>query len=238
MTKETEFTQQNSERAIQAASLVSIGRVNLQSKASIRAGFFSTACSKSPEKCPKSWRIKRRLFGEHSISLTAKTLSNTLDFGHKLTRLKEPQELAELQSEFVSRQSQAFSDHTKELSQKIKSGTEKMANLGSRGDSQTISGGRKSAEQPITAVLRGSGTRSWQKSAQQNERPRKTVDLAGRYREIGISAVVAALRCQEENRSALRQQKKNNSKQSTSGREMLGPVRHARKKSSFKEFGH
>ena len=35
------------------------------------------------------------------------------------------------------------------------------------------------------------------------KRPRKTVDLAGRYREIGISAVVAALRCQKENRSAL-----------------------------------
>jgi len=50
------------------------------------------------------------------------------------------------------------------------------------------------------------------------KRPRKTVDLAGRYREIGISAVVAALRCQEENRSALRQQQKNNSKQSTRGR--------------------
>jgi hypothetical protein len=28
------------------------------------------------------------------------------------------------------------------------------------------------------------------------KRPRKTVDLAGRYREIGISAVAAALRCQ------------------------------------------
>jgi len=50
------------------------------------------------------------------------------------------------------------------------------------------------------------------------KRPRKTVDLAGRYREIGISAVVAALWCQKENRSALPQQQKNNSKQSTSGR--------------------
>jgi hypothetical protein len=29
------------------------------------------------------------------------------------------------------------------------------------------------------------------------KRPRKTVDLAGRYREIGISAVAAALRCQK-----------------------------------------
>jgi hypothetical protein len=53
------------------------------------------------------------------------------------------------------------------------------------------------------------------------KRPRKTVDLAGRYREIGISAVAAALRCQNEkkpdDRSASRQQQ-NDSKQSTSGR--------------------
>jgi hypothetical protein len=31
------------------------------------------------------------------------TLSNTFDFLHKLVRMKDPQELAQLQSEFVSR---------------------------------------------------------------------------------------------------------------------------------------
>jgi hypothetical protein len=45
------------------------------------------------------------------------------------------------------------------------------------------------------------------------KRPRKTVDLAGRYLEIGM-----ALRCQDENRSASRQQQKNNRRQKTSGR--------------------
>jgi hypothetical protein len=50
------------------------------------------------------------------------------------------------------------------------------------------------------------------------KRPRKTVDLAGRYLEIGIGAVAAALRCQDENRSASRQQQKNNRRQKTSGR--------------------
>jgi hypothetical protein len=34
------------------------------------------------------------------------TLSNTFDFLHKLVRMKDPQELAQLQSEFVSRQAQ------------------------------------------------------------------------------------------------------------------------------------
>jgi hypothetical protein len=64
---------------------------------------------------------------DHSTSLTEKTLSNTLDFGHKLTRLREPQELMELQSEFISRQSQAIADQAKELGQKIKKGTEQLA---------------------------------------------------------------------------------------------------------------
>ena len=60
---------------------------------------------------------------EHSTSLIEKTLSNTFDFGHKLARLSGPQELVELQSEFVSRQSQAIADQTKELGQKLKNGT-------------------------------------------------------------------------------------------------------------------
>ena len=64
---------------------------------------------------------------EHSTSLTEKTLSNTFDFGHKLARLREPQELLELQNEFIARQSQAFADQTKELGQIIKEGTEQLA---------------------------------------------------------------------------------------------------------------
>ena len=45
------------------------------------------------------------------------------------------------------------------------------------------------------------------------KRPRKTVDLAGRYREIGISAVAAALRCRSEKKPDDRSlQQKTNSK--------------------------
>lgn len=55
------------------------------------------------------------------------------------------------------------------------------------------------------------------------KRERKTVDLADRYQEIGISAVAAALRCQKEKKpddlSAWRQQKENSSKRSIGGPE-------------------
>jgi hypothetical protein len=128
MTKETEFTQQNSERAMQAASLGMNWARELTEQSLNQSGLFLDGMFKVTRKMSEELEDQASAIREHSISLTAKTLSNTLDFGHKLTRLKEPQELVELQSEFMSRQSQAVADHTKELGQKIKSGTEKMAN--------------------------------------------------------------------------------------------------------------
>jgi hypothetical protein len=52
--------------------------------------------------------------------LAEETLSNTFDFAQKLVRMREPQELAQLQSEFVSRQAQVLGDQTKELGTSLK----------------------------------------------------------------------------------------------------------------------
>jgi hypothetical protein len=41
---------------------------------------------------------------EHSILFAEETLSNAFDFAHKLVRMKEPQEFAQIQTEFASRQ--------------------------------------------------------------------------------------------------------------------------------------
>jgi hypothetical protein len=128
MTKETEFTQQNSERAMQAASLGMNWARELTEQSINQNRLLLDGMFKVTRKMSEEFEDQASAIRQHSISLTAKTLSNALDFGQKLTRLKEPQELAELQSEFISRQSQAFADHTKELGQKIRSGTEKMAN--------------------------------------------------------------------------------------------------------------
>src|SRR5262245_35086899 len=43
---------------------------------------------------------------EQMTSLTHKTLSNTMEFGQKLTHAKEPQEFVQCQSEFMARQAQ------------------------------------------------------------------------------------------------------------------------------------
>jgi hypothetical protein len=69
---------------------------------------------------------------EHSISLMEETLANTFDFAHKLVHMREPQELAQLQSEFVSRQAQVVGDQTKELGQSIAQGASEAAKTAMR----------------------------------------------------------------------------------------------------------
>ena len=64
---------------------------------------------------------------DRSMFLAEETLSNTFDFAQKLVRMKEPQELAQLQSEFVSRQAQVLGDQTKELGQTIMQGATAVA---------------------------------------------------------------------------------------------------------------
>jgi hypothetical protein len=64
---------------------------------------------------------------EHMTSLTQKTLSNTMEYGEKLSRAKEPQEFAQCQSEFLARQAQTIADQTREFSQKFQKATELFA---------------------------------------------------------------------------------------------------------------
>lgn len=64
---------------------------------------------------------------EHSMSLAEETLSNTLDCGVKLLALKGPQELVQVQTDFVSRQAQTIVDQTKELNERFMKGAESLA---------------------------------------------------------------------------------------------------------------
>jgi hypothetical protein len=119
----TELTQQNSERAMHAANLGmnwarELAEQSLNQSKVVLDGLFNVTRKMAEEFDDQTSAIR-----EHSTSLIETTLSNTFDFGHKLARLREPQELVELQGEFISRQSQAIADQTKELGQKIKTGT-------------------------------------------------------------------------------------------------------------------
>ena len=125
----TEFTQQNSERAMEAANLGMNWARELAEQSLNQSKVVLDGLFKVTRKMAEEFDDQASAIREHSTSLIEKTLSNTFDFGHKLARLSEPQELVELQSEFLSRQSQAIADQTKELGQKIKNGTGKLANI-------------------------------------------------------------------------------------------------------------
>lgn len=63
---------------------------------------------------------------EHSMSLSEEALSNAFDYGVKLVRVREPQEFARVQTDYVSRQAQTLADQTKELNQRLMKAAEEM----------------------------------------------------------------------------------------------------------------
>ena len=123
MAKSTmDFAQQNTERAVQATNWVrAIAEQNLnQSKAAFE-GFLTIARNVVPSVDRQSSAIC-----EHSIAAAQQTLSNAFDFAHKIIRIKEPQELVQIQSDFVSRQAQVLGEQTKDLGQRMMEGVQEI----------------------------------------------------------------------------------------------------------------
>jgi hypothetical protein len=54
---------------------------------------------------------------QRSISLASEALSDSFDFANRVVQVREPQEVLALQSEFLSRQTQALADQAKEVTQ-------------------------------------------------------------------------------------------------------------------------
>ena len=121
MAKNTmDFARQNSEQATDW--IRAIAEQNLDQSRAAFEGLLKVARSAVREVDQQTAAIC-----EHSISLADETLANTFDFAHKLVRMKEPQELIQLQSEFVSRQARLLGDQTKELGQRMVKGVQDTA---------------------------------------------------------------------------------------------------------------
>jgi hypothetical protein len=123
----TDFAQQHTERAVQVTNygmnwMREITEQNLnQSKAALDGLLMVT------RKAADGIDQQACALRERSLSLAEETLSNTFDFAQKLVRMKEPHELARLQSEYVSRQAHVLGDQTKELGQLIMQGASEVA---------------------------------------------------------------------------------------------------------------
>src|SRR6266576_953655 len=120
----TDFAQQNTERAVQVTNygmnwMLEIAEQNLnQSKAALEGLLMIT------RKAVDGIDHQASVVRERSLLLAEETLSNTFDFA---------QELAQLQSEFVSRQAQVLGDQTKELGQSMMQGANEVANTTMQG---------------------------------------------------------------------------------------------------------
>lgn len=123
----TDFAQQNAERALQATNygmnwMREIAEQNLiQSKAAIEGFLMIT------RKAVDGMDHQTSVICKSSMLFAEETLSNTFDLAHKLVRMREPQELAQIQSDFVSRQAQIVGDQTKELGQRVAEGVNDVA---------------------------------------------------------------------------------------------------------------
>ena len=115
-----DFAQQNTERATDWMRAIAEQNLN-QSRAAFE-GLLTVARNAVRDVDKQTAAIC-----EHSMTFAEETLSNTFDFAHKLMHMKRPQELAQIQSEFVSRQAQLLGDQTKELGQRIMQGAHDAA---------------------------------------------------------------------------------------------------------------
>ena len=62
-----------------------------------------------------------------SMLLAGETLANTFEFARKAVRAREPQEIAQLQGEFLARQAHTIADQSKELGQSMVQKATEMA---------------------------------------------------------------------------------------------------------------
>ena len=121
----TDFAEHNTQRAVQATNygmswLREIADQNLnQSKAAVDSWLTMT------RKAVEALDQQAFAIREQSMVVAEETLSNTFDFLHRLSRMKDPHELAQIQSEFVSRQAQ-IGDQTKEFGQTIMKGASEV----------------------------------------------------------------------------------------------------------------
>jgi hypothetical protein len=124
----TDFIQQNNERTMQAADVGlnwfrDTARQNFKHNKVALDGLLELT-----RRMVGEFSNQSSAFCEHSMSFAEETLSNAFDCGSKMLRLREPQELAQVQIDFVSQQAQAIATEAKELNERLAKGAEGLAN--------------------------------------------------------------------------------------------------------------
>lgn len=136
------LAQQNVERAMESANFGFRWARDLAEQTLDQSKVAWEGFLKASNKVAKDFEIQSAAIREHTTALTERALSNSVNFGQKCLRAKEPDELVHLQTEFMSQQAQIFAEQTKELGQKIQSATQTAYN--------TLADAARKTEQSIT----------------------------------------------------------------------------------------
>jgi hypothetical protein len=110
----TDFARQSTEQALQATNWMrAIAEQNLNQSKAAFDGLLTIARS------AVSGVDQQAAFIRDSLLFAQETLENTFDFAHELVRMKEPQEFARIQTEFVSRQAQVLAGSGQRIMQDV-----------------------------------------------------------------------------------------------------------------------
>jgi len=142
MARETDFAQQSSERAFQAANFGMNWAREFAEESFNQSKRTFDGFLRVTRKIAEDLETQASAIREQTTVMTEQTLSNTMDYGQKLARAKEPQEFAQCQSEFMVRQVQTIADQTKEFGQKMQLAAKAFTNA----SSAMAEAGRRSEE--------------------------------------------------------------------------------------------
>jgi hypothetical protein len=126
--EQSTFAQQTAERAMESANFGGRWAREFAEQTLNQSKVALDGFLKASNKMAKDFESQSSTIREHTTALTEKALSNSVDFGQKCLRAKEPDELVRLQTEFMSQQAQIFSEQTRELGQQIQSATQASYN--------------------------------------------------------------------------------------------------------------
>ena len=70
---------------------------------------------------------------DRSLLIAKETLTNSMEFAQRVTHVKQPQELFQLQSEFFRKQAQTLADHSRHFGQSIAQGVQQIGKVASEG---------------------------------------------------------------------------------------------------------
>ena len=126
-----EFAQQSGERAAQAATFGLTWAREFTEESFNQGKHALDSFLRVSRKMTEDMQTQMSAIREHTTALTEQTLTNTMEYGQKLARAKEPQEIAQCQNEFMSRQAQAIADQTKVFGQKMQKAAQDFAQTAS-----------------------------------------------------------------------------------------------------------